>query len=712
MQPSTQPSRSAGIDVIRGVCVLLVTLHHIHLRFKFNRFELKALLPEAVAKVVFWSGYFAVIAFFVLSGFLITTLSASRWASLDRISWRQFYWLRFSRIAPCLLLVVLLLSALHLAQAPGFVIPPERASLARAVLAALTFHINWLEGHHGYLPGGWDVLWSLSVEEVFYLSFPVVCLALRSERRLLLPLVALIVIGPFCRTALAGRDPWEDYAYLSCMDGIAFGCLAALLAARWHRSQRPPGLHVLRSMLALGIAAASMIVLFRGLPWSLGLHRVGLGVTVLELGVALILVALSQGVGSSLLARGTGWLRGIGRSSYEIYLTHMFVVLGLVPVIVAAKPAPEWLPAAYLALLLASVALGWGVQRVYSEPLNRALRRRAAFDSGRAMAVLLASCAALAGCQPHTDAGAVTAPSSRPALRVAITFDDLPSHGPLLPGQTIVDVHRQILDTLAAHRVPSVYGFINGYQLERHADGRQVLELWRAAGHPLGNHTWGHDDINEVGVEAFNRAIDRNDGLLAELVGDDAAARRSRRVFRYPYLRQGSDRATLDAVRAHLQRDGYRLAEVTVDFGDWAYNRAFVRCTAAALPDAVQALGENYVRRGVEFLKWSDVASRAIYGRDIPHVLLLHTGSFDAVMLHDLLLAYEREGVRWITLDEALDDAAYHDDVRVPSRYGAGLLEQRIERDHATVPPYHIQSEGLLAHVCRGSEPPAAAPAP
>jgi peptidoglycan-N-acetylglucosamine deacetylase len=327
-----------------------------------------------------------------------------------------------------------------------------------------------------------------------------------------------------------------------------------------------------------------------------------------------------------------------------------------------------------------------------------------------ALLPLLFACAQasvpLAGVGNSTAATAArSSAGAQASVRVAVTFDDLPAHGPLLPQQTIVDVHRQILDTLAAHRVPSVYGFINGAEIERHPDGRQVLELWRDAGHPLGNHTWAHEDIGEVGAEAFVGGIDRNDVLLAELMGGDAGARRSRRVFRYPFLRQGRDRATLDAVRAHLQQNDYRLAEVTVDFGDWAYNRPFVRCSAAAAPAAIEALRWNYVRRGVEFLEWSEAASRVIYGRPIAHVLLLHTGTFDAIVLDELLHAYEKKGVRWITLDEALEDAAYREDVRVPARFGGTLLEQRIERDHPPVPPYHIQSESLLAHVCRAGAP-------
>jgi peptidoglycan/LPS O-acetylase OafA/YrhL len=368
---SVGPQRSAGIDVLRGVCVLLVTLHHVHLRFVLQRFDVKALLPRPIAQVAFWSGYFAVITFFVISGFLITSLSLRRWGSLDQIAWRQFYWLRFARIAPCLLLLVALLSILHLAQAPGFVIRPEHSSLGRAVLAALTFHVNWLEGQRGYLPGAWDVLWSLSVEEVFYLMFPVWCLATRSLRGALVPLLALIVTGPFARTALAGQDPGQEYSYLCCMDGIAFGCLAALLA--WHGRL---GLRAAGTLLVLGLAAVSLIGGFRSSALSAALKQAGLGISVLELGVALILIALSRGIGSTLLASGTRLLRGMGRCSYEIYLSHMLVILGLMPWIERARSEGALIPLWYAGLLCSSMALGWSVHRLYSEPLNRALRSR------------------------------------------------------------------------------------------------------------------------------------------------------------------------------------------------------------------------------------------------------------------------------------------------------------------------------------------------
>jgi peptidoglycan/LPS O-acetylase OafA/YrhL len=362
--------RSAGIDVLRGLCALFVVLHHIHLRFELNDFPVTSLLPKSVGRVVFWSGYLAVITFFVISGFLITTLSVRRWKSLSRMDVGAFYRLRFARIAPCLLLLVTVASLLHLFQVEGFVIDPDRSSLGRAVLAALTFHVNWLEGHHGYLPGCWDILWSLSVEEVFYLLFPIVCLLCRDERWLLVPLFTLIFAGPFNRMALAGQDPWQDYAYLSCADGIAIGCIAALVAGRVRFEAE-----TLRLMRVVGLFAVLLIVAFRGTPPVRVLYDEGLGISVQEVGVALLLVVISQGSSLDRLARWTGVIRAIGRGSYEIYLTHMLVILGLMPVIKSLSPRGPMIVAWYATLLTLSVLLGLAVYAWYSEPLNERLRR-------------------------------------------------------------------------------------------------------------------------------------------------------------------------------------------------------------------------------------------------------------------------------------------------------------------------------------------------
>lgn len=367
--------------MLRGAAVLLVVLHHINLRFVLNHLAVQDALPARLQQVAFWSGYYAVVAFFVISGFLITSLSLRRWGSLGSVSIGSFYRMRLARIAPCLLLLLLVLSALDLAGVADFTIRPERASLARALAGALTFHVNWLEGHHGYLPGGWDVLWSLSVEETFYLVFPLAAVLLGSERLFLGVLGVLVVVGPVSRTLLGDADPWREYAYLSCTDAIAFGCIAALLA---HRGVLKTG--YLRMALIAGSAISILTIVLCNEDVHTGLGRFGLDVTALEIGVALMVIAFGSGVGNATMARGTGWLRAIGRCSYEIYLFHMLVVLDLIAILRQAHAPRGTFPLWYGAMLGGSILLGYLIARIYSEPLNRRIRAASGLAFGEAQA--------------------------------------------------------------------------------------------------------------------------------------------------------------------------------------------------------------------------------------------------------------------------------------------------------------------------------------
>ncbi len=361
--------RLTGVDVLRGISVLLVTLHHIHLRFWLNDYDVDHVLPRMLNQVLFWSGYYAVVVFFVISGFLITGLSIRRWGHLGQIQAGRFYRMRAARILPCLLLLLILFSALHVARVRGFTINPARSSLAQALWAALTFRINFLEGHHGYLPGNWDILWSLSIEETFYLLFPLACLLLRRESMLIVPAACLLVLGPVSRTLLAAQDPWWQYSYFSGMDAIAFGCLTAVVGARIHWNRT-----ALRTALVAGAAVACGVIAACNEDSHVGLARYGLNVTLLEAAVAMMLLAFGNGIGNRVLSAGTGWLRRIGRSSYEIYLLHMIVVLALMDFINQLKPARWTIPLWYGAMLVGSVGAGQLLARRYSEPLNQWLR--------------------------------------------------------------------------------------------------------------------------------------------------------------------------------------------------------------------------------------------------------------------------------------------------------------------------------------------------
>jgi peptidoglycan/xylan/chitin deacetylase (PgdA/CDA1 family) len=287
----------------------------------------------------------------------------------------------------------------------------------------------------------------------------------------------------------------------------------------------------------------------------------------------------------------------------------------------------------------------------------------------------------------------------QPPLEMAITVDDLPAHGPLPRGRTRVDVHQKILDAFARHGVPEVRGYVIGQDALSKPDHEAALRLWLDAGHPLGNHTWSHPNMEEIGVDAYLADIDRNESVLATLTGDPTGA--SWRSFRYPYLRQGFDEASSRRVREHLAAGDYQIAEVSIDFWDWDYQAPYVRCLAERSDVGLDALRKTYIDRAIQMLEWHRAAALDAFGRPMAHVLLLHGGVFTADMIEELLTAYEGRGVVWVTLDEALADPVYRDVPLPPRTHGDVIVEQAVTSLGVDHPPWPRHPGALLGALCR-----------
>ncbi len=291
---------------------------------------------------------------------------------------------------------------------------------------------------------------------------------------------------------------------------------------------------------------------------------------------------------------------------------------------------------------------------------------------------------------------------SRPAvapvpapIEMAITFDDLPAAGPDVPGMSRLRIHREILAALRKHGVPQVYGFVNGKGAE-HPDGRAALEAWVAAGYPLGNHTYSHSTPKEL--PGYFADLHRNEPLLRELLPGSEARWK---VFRYPELRQGDTGEAHDAIRAHLAAHGYRIAEVTVDFGDFAWNEPYARCLARGDQGSIEELKRSFLQSAQTFLAFDDSFARRLFGRRIPHILILHGGAFDALMLEDLLALYESAGVRWISFDDARRDPVYGHDAKVAPTGGDILQEQVATERRTPMIPWVTMPLKQLAALCR-----------
>lgn len=281
-------------------------------------------------------------------------------------------------------------------------------------------------------------------------------------------------------------------------------------------------------------------------------------------------------------------------------------------------------------------------------------------------------------------------------IRIAITVDDLPWHSDLPPGVTRQQVAKSIIKALKDADAPKVYGFINAVYLDKDPALAEVYTDWRAAGFPLGNHTWSHANLNELSVEAYVEEITKNEPTLTKYSrGADW------HWFRFPFLVEGKDADIRNAVRAELAKRGYHIAAVTMSFADYAWNAPYARCMAKQDTDAIRLLEKNYLVVASDAIEQSHIMSRALYGRDIPYVLLMHIGGFDAHMFPRLLAMYKAKKVKLITLDEAEKDPVYASDLNPSLPAEPAGLPARMWARKMAVPGSDPGLTSMLDTICK-----------
>jgi len=340
-----------GLDGLRAIAALLVVFHHARTHWLWGRLE----------------GWNGVTLFFVLSGFLITTLALREEDALGALRWRAFFVRRAFRILPVYLGSLLL-----------YVAAMTVAGIGAAHRGAFVHAIPWYLSPFPEVPffSGTHIVfslaWSLGIEEKFYLLWPLLAFVVlrgRARGRLGLALVLALVFQLPIAFSSGGRA-FAPYS------AILVGCVLAFLLHRRESfavvSRLGTRAGLLVSITLLAVVHASTHLLH---PTAAG-FRVASPYYYLPYAIASALVVASLALrapGSSFFA--TAPMRFVGRVSYPLYLLHP-IALGFAAA--AIGPGGLVTELAYLAVgLVLSIALAYGMHRVVERPLIAIGKRQA-----------------------------------------------------------------------------------------------------------------------------------------------------------------------------------------------------------------------------------------------------------------------------------------------------------------------------------------------
>lgn len=218
-------------------------------------------------------------------------------------------------------------------------------------------------------------------------------------------------------------------------------------------------------------------------------------------------------------------------------------------------------------------------------------------------------------------------------------------------------MNKNLVQPFASAKLPFA-GFVN----EGHAAGigrdglREILNVWLDAGATLGNHTYSHPDINNTSLADYTADVLKGEPLLREVL---AARRQQLKYFRHPFLHTGATPDTKLGLADFLREHNYTEAPVTFDDADYLFANAYTK------PKFRERVRREYVPYLESIVSFFEQRSVDVFGREIPQILLLHANQLNADLMPELLAMFRARGYTFVSLEEALKDAAY----RVPENY-------------------------------------------
>jgi len=246
-----------------------------------------------------------------------------------------------------------------------------------------------------------------------------------------------------------------------------------------------------------------------------------------------------------------------------------------------------------------------------------------------------------------------------PDRQVAVTIDDLPAGAAAsMSAATITDMTAKLLAALREQKVPAV-GFVNERKLYRlgEVDERiRALAMWLDSGFDLGNHTFSHASLNQVGLKAWEDEVVQGESVTRWLL---AQHNKKLRYFRHPYLDTGRDLGTRQEAEAFLVARGYRVAPVTLDAWDWMFGRVYEDAKKRGDASLQKDLVSAYLSYTDAVFAYEEQLSKDLIGYEPEQILLLHANQLEADHFGELAEVIRKRGYRFVSLENALSDQAY-----------------------------------------------------
>jgi peptidoglycan/xylan/chitin deacetylase (PgdA/CDA1 family) len=232
--------------------------------------------------------------------------------------------------------------------------------------------------------------------------------------------------------------------------------------------------------------------------------------------------------------------------------------------------------------------------------------------------------------------------------QVAITMDDFNLFD--TPKMSAEARNRALLDALRVHAVQAAM-FVVGRNVDNETGGK-LLDAWDKDGHIIGNHTYSHLGYESANFEQFSQDILKGEAVLIKHP-------RFRKLFRFPYLKEGNTVEKRDALRAFLSAHGYRNGHVTIDTSDWYVDQR-LRARLKKNPDAdLTPYRDYYLEHIRERSLFYDDLSRKVLNRSVKHTLLLHHNVLNGLFLGDLMSMYKKKGWKLVNAEEAYGDPVF-----------------------------------------------------